>query len=198
MITRLVLIRHGTTEWNKLGRYCGYKDISLNSQGRAQSARLRNAFKDFKFDRIYSSDRKRALQTSRIIFNGSRITAVGALREINFGVLEGLSHQEIMKKHAGDYKKWLKNPFRNCIPGAEPTNVFKKRVHAITKKITCLNRGRTVAVVCHGGVIGMFVSGILKNKNFWRYVPSAASVTIVKYGKGKPQIEKFNDTDHLR
>ncbi len=181
MVTRLVLIRHGMTEWNRKKRYCGRRDISLNSQGRAQAGRLRKGLLGFKFDKVYSSDRKRALQTAGIIFNGARIIKRAALREINFGAFEGLTHEEIMKSHEDVYKKWLKDPFKNNIPGAELTSVFKKRVQTAIRKIACASRGKTVAVVCHGGVIGVFVSGILKSKNFWRYVPPAASITILEY-----------------
>src|SRR3989338_1852833 len=198
MITRLVLIRHGITEWNKRGRYCGYKDVSLSSQGSAQAKRLHKTLNAFEFDRIYSSDRKRALQTSRIIFNRARITVAGALREINFGVFEGLTHKEIMKSHKDVYKKWLKDPFKNRIPGAEPMAAFKKRVQSAMRKIACVSRGKTVAVVCHGGVIGVFVSGILKSKNFWRHVPSPASITIVECKKDRLRIKLFNDTAHLK
>jgi len=198
MATQLVLIRHGVTEWNKDMRYCGYKDVSLNTQGKAHAMRLRNALKSFEFDRVYSSDRKRALQTGRIIFNGAKIIKIGALREINFGVLEGLTHEEIMKKYADAYKKWLKDPFKNRIPGAEPMSAFKKRIQAVIKGIIRLNHDKTVAIVCHGGVIGMFVSGILKSRNFWRCIPSSASITIVEYKKGAPGIKLFNDTAHLR
>lgn len=180
MVTQLVLIRHGMTEWNKKKRYCGCKNVSLNSQGRAQVERLRESLKGFKIDRVYSSDAKRALQTGRIIFNGARIIKRAALREIDFGVFEGLTHEEIMKSHADVYKKWLKNPFKNNIPGAEPLSVFKKRVQGAIRKIACLNHGRTVAVVCHGGVIGVFVSSLLKSRNFWRHVPPPASITIVE------------------
>lgn len=198
MATQLVLIRHGTTEWNKKNRYCGYKDVGLNREGRAQAAKARNALKSFEFDRIYSSDRKRAIQTSRIIFNRAKIIKAGALREINFGVLEGLTHKEIMKRHIDSYEKWLKDPFRNNIPGAEPMNIFKNRVLAAIKKIAGVNRDRTVAIVCHGGVIAIFISSLLKDRNFWRHIPSGASITIVEYKKSGPEIKLFNDTAHLR
>jgi broad specificity phosphatase PhoE len=75
--------------------------------------------------------------------------------------------------------------------------VFKKRVRNAIKKILQVNSGKTVAVVCHGGVIGMLVSSILKSKDFWKYVPSAASLTIVEYKDDKFRIKKFNDKRHL-
>src|SRR3989344_5403927 len=112
-MTRLVLIRHGITEWNKEGRYCGHKDIDLSVEGRAQAERLGRKLKAVKFDKVYCSDRKRAFQTGRIIFKGSGLTIVKELREINFGVLEGLRHEEAAEEYGDLYKKWLKDPYKN-------------------------------------------------------------------------------------
>ena len=198
MITKLILIRHGITEWNKQKRYCGDKNISLSSQGRLQAIKLRNRFKKVNFDKIYCSDKRRALQTRAIVFRRAAFTKVSDLREIHFGVLEGLKYDEIMKKYAQVYKKWLKDPFKIRIPEAESMQAFKKRVLRAMKKITHFNQGKTIAVVCHGGVIGIFISSILKSRNFWSYVPSAASVTIVEYKGNKFKIKKFNDITHLR
>jgi len=133
-----------------------------------------------------------------MLFKQARIIPVRGLREINFGVLEGLKNEEIMQRHADAYKKWLKDAFKNNIPKAEPINVFKKRVENALWSIIRCNPGKTIAVVCHGGVIGIFVNGILKTKNFWRCVPSPASVTVVECDKGKPRLKKFNDTAHLK
>ncbi len=197
-MTRLILIRHGVTEWNKEKRYCGHRDIGLSKEGKSQVKLLSNRLNALRFDKVYCSNRKRAMQTARILFKQARIIPDRGLREINFGVLEGLKHEEIMKKYAGAYREWLKDLFKNIIPKAEPMNVFKKRVENALWNITRSNSGKTIAVVCHGGVIGIFVNGILKNKNFWRCVPSPASVTTVEYEKGKPILKKFNDTAHLK
>jgi len=198
MITRLILIRHGITGWNKRRRYCGYKDVNLSRQGRLQAIKLRNRFKGADFDKIYCSDRKRALQTRAILFGRSEFTKLNGLREINFGVFEGLKHEEIMEKFPVLYKNWLADPYKVRIPQAEQMLVFKKRVEHAIKKIVQTNSGKTIAVVCHGGVIGILVSSILKSKDFWKYVPSAASLTSVEYKDDKFRIKKFNDKHHLR
>ena len=197
MTTRLILIRHGITEWNKEGRYCGYRDVNLSSQGRLQAVKLRDRFKSVDFDKIYCSDRKRALQTKTTIFGKVVFTKLRDLREIHFGVLEGLRHEQILKKYAQVYGKWLKDPYQTKIPKAESMPVFKKRILKVMKEIVRLNRGKTVAVVCHGGVIGIFMSSLLRSCNFWEYIPSAASVTIVEYKGNKFKIKKFNDKTHL-
>lgn len=197
-MTRLFLIRHGVTEWNREKRYCGHRDIGLSNEGKSQVKLLSNRLNAVRFDRVYCSNRKRTIQTARMLFKQARIIPDWGLREINFGVLEGLKHKEIMEKYEDTYKKWLKDSFKNSIPKAEPMNVFKKRVENALWSIIRFNSGKTIAVVCHGGVIGIFVNGILKNRNFWRCVPSPASVTIVEHEKGKARLKKFNDTTHLK
>jgi broad specificity phosphatase PhoE len=159
---------------------------------------LRNKLKSITFNRVYSSDRKRATQTARIIFNGARITKLKGLREMSFGVFEGLSYKEIMKRYPKIYQEWLVDPFKNSIPEAEGLNSFKMRVGSAIKKIVSLNPGKTIAVVSHGGAISIFITTILKSKDFWRYIPRPASITIVEYKKDKPKIKLFNQTAHLR
>jgi broad specificity phosphatase PhoE len=198
MPTRLVLIRHGITDWNKKKRYCGSRDVGLSKEGKAQAGQLRRALEPLSFDRIYSSNKKRAVQTAGIVFKGCKITKIRGLRELSFGALEGLRHAEIMQKYPGVYEKWLADPFKNNIPRGERLNVFKKRVNYSVKKIARLNQGKTVAVVCHGGTISMFITGLRKRKNFWRYIPGSASFTIVEYKNNRPKIKVFNQTDHLR
>jgi len=132
-----------------------------------------------------------------MLFKRSRILRERDLREINFGVLEGLKHEEIMEKYADAYKKWLKDPFKSVVLRAEPMSAFKKRVENALRSIIRSNPGRTVAVICHGGVIGMFVNGMLKKRGFWRCIPSPASITTVECEKGKRRLKKFNDTAHL-
>jgi len=193
MTTRVILIRHGITDWNKKKRYCGCKDVNLSRDGKLEVVKLRKSLKNIIFDRIYCSDRKRTLQTRSILFGNSGFTKVKGLREINFGVFEGLRHDEIMEKYPKVYRKWLANPYKIRVPRAESMQVFKKRVKNAIKKIFCFNRGKTIAVVCHGGVIGVLVSSILKSKDFWRYVPSSASITIVEYKNNKYKIDKFNN-----
>ncbi|MDD5729529.1 MAG: histidine phosphatase family protein [Candidatus Omnitrophica bacterium] len=197
MITRIFLIRHGVTSWNRQRRYCGRIDVGLSREGKEQARKLRGQLEKIIFDRIYCSTKKRAQATCGIIFPGRKFTKVLALREINFGALEGLRHDEIMEKYGKVYENWLKDPYKYNIPGAEPISAFKKRINAAVKKIIGLNAGKTVAVVCHGGVIGIFVSSLLKSGDFWKYVPKATSVTVVEYKKNKLSLKKFNDVAHL-
>jgi broad specificity phosphatase PhoE len=117
---------------------------------------------------------------------------------MNFGVIEGLRHKEIMNSYADIYKQWLKDPYNNHIPKAEKLNLFKKRVTSVMKKIVSHNGCKTIALVCHGGTISIFIAGILKSRNFWRYIPGSASISILEYGKNGPKIKVFNEIAHLK
>ncbi|MFA6384945.1 MAG: histidine phosphatase family protein [Candidatus Omnitrophota bacterium] len=199
MRTRLILIRHGVTAWNASKKYCGYKDVPLNTEGNKQARKLRKRLSAIPIDAVYSSDLKRAVTTARIAMGGRKITRVRELREINFGALEGLDHAQIMKKYPIPYTKWLKYPLKkHSLPGAESMSAFRRRVSRAIKKILAENRGKTVAIFCHGGTISVFFTAILKKNAFWRYVPGSTSVSILEFQGNKPAIKLFNCTKHLR
>lgn len=197
MTTKLLLIRHGETVWNRNKRYSGYIDIDLSRKGRAQAKKLQQRLKGEQVDKIYSSDRKRAIQTAKIIFKNFPIEKIGDLREVHFGIFEGLTYDEILKRHPVAYRNWLKDPFKTAIPKGENLKDFKKRIIKAVKKIISLNKGKTVAVVCHGGSISILMNHLLKSKKFWHKIPKSASLSIVEYKNGKTRIKLFNDTSHL-
>lgn len=197
MLSRLFLIRHGSTDFNKERRYCGFMDIGINGNGRAQVRRLKARFRGQPIDKIYSSDRKRAIQTAGIIFKGREVIKVSGLREMNFGVFEGMTYQEILKKYPVIYKKWINDPFKTIIPKGESLNIFRKRVVRVFKDIIVKHQGQEIAIVCHGGTISAFITYILKSRDFWKHIPDSASLSLLEAKNGKFKVEFFNDTRHL-
>ncbi len=172
-------------------------DIDLNAQGRAQALAARKRFEGVVVHKVYTSDRIRAIHTAEIIFQGKPYEAVSDLREIHFGVLEGLTHDEIMERYAGTYTQWLSDPYAVAIPEAEVLPDFSNRVIKAFEMIAAAHQGQTAAVVCHGGVISVFITHILKTKDFWKQIPGSASLSIVEYEGACPRIILLNDTLHL-
>ncbi len=197
MATKLLLIRHGETDWNLKKRYCGHNDISLNATGKDQARRLRQRLEKEKIHKVYSSDRKRAVETARIVFGALEIETIPQLREIHFGSFEGLTHNQIIKRHRRVYEKWLKDPFNNHIPGGEPLPDFRERIASAFNQIISHNRNKIVAVVCHGGSISILISHILKTNTFWEFMPHSTGLTVIEYANAKPMIRLLNDTSHL-
>lgn len=196
-MTKLILIRHGSTDWNVKHRYCGFFDIALNSKGKAQAKRLRKRLKNEIVHKVYSSDRKRAIQTAGIIFKGYDVEQVPDLREMHFGIFEGLTYKQIIKRFPAAYKKWISNPFETIIPSGESLGLLKKRVIRALKRIILRHPNQTVAVVCHGGAISAFINYILKSTEFWKHIPQSASLTILEVKNKKFKICLLNDVSHL-
>jgi broad specificity phosphatase PhoE len=188
MQTRLILIRHGETNYNAQKKYCGHIDAPLNARGEAQARGLREKLAGIRIDAVYSSDLKRAVRTARLALGVVEPVRVRQMREMDFGALEGLTCAQALKKYPVRYKRWLEDPLKNPAPlRAESAPKFKARIVGALKKIVAANRGRTVAVFCHGGPISAFLASILKIEDIWRYLPESAGIRIVEYRGDKPQ-----------
>ena len=196
---RVILIRHGQTNWNLEGRYQGAADTCLNTTGHAQASKLARRFRKEKVDRVYSSDRRRAREFASMIFTSFAIELVPDMREMSFGIFEGLTYKEINQKHPDLYKKWLKDPFGVTIPGGESPDKFVSRVMASFNKIvsSCDEKER-LAIVTHGGPISVIANSISGSKSFWDKIPDTASVSIVEIKKGQRRMSSFNDTSCLK
>lgn len=110
---KIILIRHGETDWNNEGKIQGNTDIELNASGRQQAKKVAITLKklSFNIEKIYSSDLKRVLVTAEIIntqFNKELITTP-LLREINLGHWEGKSWKEVKETHRDEYSRWFVN-----------------------------------------------------------------------------------------
>jgi broad specificity phosphatase PhoE len=197
MPTRLILIRHGQTEWNLKKRYVSFTDIDLDTKGRDEAKCLRQKLSNEKIYKVYVSDSKRAINFAKIAFRGFIIEKISDFREMNFGIFEGMTYREIMKKYPKIYNRWLNNPFNTVIPKAESLSNFKKRILKIFKKIVSVNRNRTLAIVTHAGPIRIIINDILKSRNIWDITPDLASINIIEFKRGKANITLLNDTDYL-
>lgn len=197
MKTKLLLIRHGQTNCNLEKRYSGFLDVDINATGKKQAKLLHKRLKKIQIHNVYSSDRLRAINSAKIIFKNLKVSIDPGLRELHFGIFEGLTYAQIMKKHPQEYKKWLVNPFKTSIPQGENLYDFQKRILTSFKNIISNNIAKTAAIVCHGGVISIFINSILKSKDFWNYIPDSTSLSIVERIGNNTDIKLFNDTTHL-
>ncbi|MDD4183137.1 MAG: histidine phosphatase family protein [Candidatus Omnitrophica bacterium] len=198
MQTRIILIRHGETRANRQRRYVGVTESGLTSYGRYQAKCLKERMAKDTIDRIFVSPSKRALDFSKIVFGNRKKKVLASLQEMNFGVFEGLTYSQALKKYPLAYRKWLKSPQRFNIPKAEPLANFKARVFNALKEIISANPGKSVALVTHGGPIMLMVGKIIKSKNLWKVMPGLASISIIEFNKNKPKILKLNDISHYK
>ena len=155
-MTRIFLIRHGETEWNKIGRLQGHSDVKLSPEGIRQAQLLAEHAPFRTFDAIYSSDLSRAVNTAKILAAKFHLRVVEerGLREVNFGEWEGKTADEL--RDDPDFQSWLAGDNTVKPPRGESNADFVRRICKIFESIVegLMKTGTTeCAIVTHGGVI---------------------------------------------
>ncbi len=145
---RLLLTRHGQTDWNVLGKIQGQTDIELNEIGIKQAEATREKLANQKIDVIISSPQKRAKKTAEIIAKGRNIPIIidKGIEERNFGKFEGKTREEFNFAEVWNYK--LNKQYEE----AESVGQLFARVEGFLEKIKQEYKNETVLLVTHGGV----------------------------------------------
>lgn len=193
MPTKIILIRHGETVLSLKKAYYGFTNTLLTTKGKKQAKNLISRLQIENVQKVYSSDLRRAIDFAEIIFKGRPIEKNSQLRELNFGIFEKLTYEQIMKKRPQLYSKWIKNPFETCIPKGEHLRDFKNRVLACFKNILQVNTGKTTAVVSHAGPIRIILNEILKPKDIWSIEVNLASINVIEYKNNKTNGQLFSN-----
>lgn len=153
--TRLVLIRHGETAWNRATRIQGHTDIPLSPLGLAQAERLAEALADEPLAAIYASDLSRARQTADALARVHELPVRldAGLRERAFGRFEGLSWDEIAQDFPEDAARWRRREPDFAVGGGESLNSFSARCLDAARRAAAAHPGASIALVAHGGVL---------------------------------------------
>lgn len=200
-MTKVIFIRHGQTSWNKEKKYQGHSDISLNENGLRQAELVGKRLAEEKINAIYSSDLLRACQTAECIaqYHALPIIAKQGFREINFGVWEGLTYQEIMEVWPAILTTMYSQPGETCPPQGESFNRVRQRVirslqHCITK-----HQDETIVIVSHGGTMRMILCAALglDLDKMWLIRQDSTAINIIEYFESKVVVSLVNDTCHI-
>lgn len=151
MATRVILCRHGETEWNRLGRYQGRTDVPLNERGREQARELARSLCNEPIAAVYSSMLDRAYETALEVARVHRLDVQRdpRLNEINQGLWEGLRRDEIVAAHGELHASWLDYPLDLRLPEGETLEEVRERVRAALDDALLLHLGTTICLVAH-------------------------------------------------
>ena len=160
MTTKVYLVRHGATDWNKEKRAQGHADIDLNHEGYKQAAAVATELAHSDLDAVYSSDLKRALDTATAIAaaHGLQVQIDKDLREIDQGEWEGLTADEIRDRWPD---LWGPNRHFNARPGGESPQQVRRRALAALERAVEANADGAIAIVSHGGTIRWLSAEVL-------------------------------------
>ncbi|MBM3224037.1 MAG: histidine phosphatase family protein [Candidatus Tectomicrobia bacterium] len=150
----IYVVRHGATDWNHSGRIQGHMDVPLNETGRAQARLASRRLAAVGATALYSSDLARAAETAQIIGHstGLQVTQRPGLREIHFGVWQGLSSPEIRERDPEVYAARRANPYDVAPAGAETWRNFYARALQTVEEILAQTDAERLIMVTHSGV----------------------------------------------
>lgn len=200
-MTRVYLIRHGQTVWNKEMKYQGHSDTALTEEGLRQARQVAQRFANEKIAAVYASDLSRAYNTAEAIAGkqGLPVATLPALREINFGVWEGLTYTAINEKWSDDMRVLYTTPDELVIPGGETFRQLKERAGNAMDSLVKNHPDETIAVVSHGGTIRTILCAILNIhlNHVWNIRQDNTAVNIIDYYSEKTIVSLVNDAHHL-
>lgn len=198
-MARLFLVRHGKTD-GELELYFGHTDIPLHEEGIIQARRLAKRLSSQRFSAAYSSDLKRALKTAEIVssLQGLSVFPRPELRELNFGLLEGKSFDEIRRLYPVESKAWFFRPDFST-PGGESLNSLKKRLKPFMYHIYRAAPDDNILIVSHKGTIRVIICLLigLSLKDYWKISIEPASLSILETHPEGAVLHLLNDTSHL-
>ena len=196
-MARIILARHGETEWNKLMRVQGGKsDIPLNDVGIAQAQGARDFLETETFRAVYASPLCRALETARIITQGRglEITTLPELVEIDAGEYEGIFTSDLGRRFSQVVTELDDNAELPCAPGGESLSMVQERGWKTMEDIFAKHNGETVLVVTHYFVILAIICKVLNLPlvNVSRFWMATGSISAINLNGSVPRLEWFN------
>ncbi|AZS14836.1 histidine phosphatase family protein [Paenibacillus lutimineralis] len=187
------LIRHGLTDWNKIGRIQGQSDIPLNEEGRSQARKLAERLltdQEYKWDFVITSGLSRAQETGEIIAKTLNIPLYdpdSRLVEKAFGQVEGLTAEERETLWGVDWKQ--------LDLGQESDEAIQERALSFLKEIGEKYSDNNVLVVSHGGLLAQLFTVLYQNKCTERI--GNLSLTILEKNDHNWDMRLYNCTGHL-
>lgn len=203
---RLLLVRHGETEWNRLSRFQGQIDIPLNETGKAQAQKAAEFLQDVALDFAVTSPLARPRETAQIILQhhgGVELRDEPALKEIGHGLWEGKLEADINTEYAAELEQWKRAPHTVQMPeGENLQQVWERSIAAWETIVRNASDQSTGLVVAHDAVNKCILCHILglEPQDIWAVKQGNGAVTVVDYPKGlagKPVVQALNITTHL-
>jgi probable phosphoglycerate mutase len=201
-MTEIYFVRHGEIDANVTRTIQGQNDVPLNAKGLEQAASVGKRLKERHFDVIYSSDLKRAhqtsLETAKLL--GLSVKTDANLREVDAGLWDNMTFAQLWETYPETFGIWANDIGNAGCDGGETTKQLRLRVMGALTYIARANRGKTVLVFCHGTPIR--IAGCIgqgKPIEELKDVPWAAngSATTLEYENGRFHLVEYSREDYM-
>ncbi len=208
-MTRIVLVRHGQTAWNREVRFRGQADVELDEFGLKQAeATGRYIATRWPVVAVYASPMQRAMKTAEAIARAHGLNAqpLEGLLDISFGEWQGLTPEEASERNPGLLRAWMDAPHTVHFPGGETLDIVRSRVVAALDELISRHDEQTVALASHTVVNRVLLCAVLGlgNDHFWRLQQDTCCVNVIDAERDAGQggqnvftVVLLNDTSHL-
>ncbi len=199
---KIYLIRHGETDYNKRGVVQGSGiNAPLNDTGRKQAAAFYEKYKDIPFDKVYTSELQRSIQSvQNFIDDGIPHVSFAGLNEINWGIYEG----KIVNSHDSQYyetitEAWTRGEVDVRIEGGDSPIMVQERQKPVLDYIEKQENEKTILICMHGRAMRIFLCLMLGEslKNMDEFAHTNLGLYILNYTDGAFTLELANDQAHL-
>jgi probable phosphoglycerate mutase len=202
MTTRILLIRHGQTEWNRVERFRGQADVPLNETGLAQAeATGRRVAQTWRPVAIYSSPLSRAVKTAEAVARHFDLSVQihPALADIDYGDWQGLTPDEARQRWPEEIDNWYNHPERARIPNGETLTELRQRAMRTVGELIANHADDTIVLVGHTVINRVILLGMLGlgNERFWRLRQDTCAINVIEAETGDFTLVSLNDTCHL-
>jgi broad specificity phosphatase PhoE len=201
-MTRIYLVRHGTTDWNKEEIFRGRAECRLNETGKAEGKALAAYFEDVPIEGIYSSPLSRAMETARPTAEskGREVIPDPAFTDLDFGTWQGLPLKEAEERYPDLYRLWREQPGAVSFPQGENLAQVRNRTWDGLNRLAEENPKRTILIVTHRVVTKVLICAALRldDSHFWQVKQDSTAINCLEYSRGIFNIALINDTCHLK
>jgi len=199
---RVLLVRHGQTDWNAAGKWQGILQVPLNETGIAQAKALAASLKDRPITAVYASDLTRASLTAHIIAAAFGLPVIedARLRELNLGDFQGLTFPEISAKFPAEVEAMNGDYMDFSAPNGERRRDMQARAYqALLDIIAADTGGGDVVIVSHGGTIRVLLIRLFgDDETLHQAHVGNTSVTIIESDGQTHQLIQRTASDHLK
>jgi len=200
LVTRLILVRHGETEWNRESRIQGQRDSALSAAGRAQARAVAARLGRERAVHLVASDLGRAMDTARPIaeVTGLAIEPLTGLRERSFGIFEGRTLLEIEATWPAEHARWRTRDPDYAMPGGESLAQLRRRVHDCLSGLVARDLSSLI-VVTHGGVLDVVyrIAMNLPDESRRSWPLRNASLNRIEWTRDGWRVTAWGEVDHI-
>jgi broad specificity phosphatase PhoE len=194
--TRLVLVRHTEPAEEVVGRCYGSLDVPLSEAGHAHAHDLARRLAALDVALVLTSPRIRAVDTAAPIARAHGLVAecVDALRELDFGAIEGRTYDDVQAELPELWEEWMTRPTEVTFPGGESHHDLRVRVGEVVDRVRRSHALQTVVLVTHGGVVRTIVVDALgmPPEHLFRLDQRHGAVNVIDWFDDTPVVRIVN------